>query len=141
MLLLPLIAACGADDDPALLSASDLTVLAPLPGQESVVAYLTLENNGSMPLVISLVTSPEFATVEMHATVFGEGMAEMILIDAITVAEDSAVEFSMGNRHLMLMDPVESLAPGDDVTLEFHYGGNDLLSVRAPLEPRTPGDR
>ena len=133
-----LLAACGADED-VPLSATDVSIFAPLPGQEAVVAYLTLHNEGPMPIVIAPVTSPEFASVEMHATLIGDGMAEMIFLDAITVAEDSSVEFTSGGRHLMLTEPVQALAPGDEVTLEFHYGGDRSLVVQAPLQPRLAG--
>lgn len=133
-----LLAGCGADGD-APLSATGVSIFAPLPGQEAVAAYLTLHNEGAMPLVIARVTSPEFASVEMHATLVGDGMAEMVLLDAITVAEDSSVEFSSGGRHLMLTEPVQSLAPGDEVTLEFHYSGERSLVVQAPLQPRLAG--
>ena len=133
-----LLAACGADGD-APLSATEVSIFAPLPGQEAVAAYLTLHNEGPMPLVIARVTSPEFASVEMHATLVGDGMAEMVLLDAITVAEDSSVEFSSGGRHLMLTEPVQSLAPGDEVALEFHYSGDRSLVVQAPLQPRLVG--
>ena len=133
-----LLAGCGADAD-APLSATEVSIFAPLPGHEAVAAYLTLHNAGAMPLVIARVTSPEFASVEMHATVIGDGMAEMIPVDAITVAEDSSVEFASGDRHLMLTEPVQALAPGDEVTLEFHYSGNRSLVVQAPLQPRLAG--
>lgn len=133
-----LLAACGADDG-APLSASEISIFAPLPGQEAVAAYLTLHNEGSVPLVIARVTSPEFASVEMHTTVIGDDMAMMIPLDAITVAEDSSVEFASGGRHLMLTEPVQALAPGDEVTLEFHYGGDRPLVVQAPLQPRLAG--
>lgn len=136
-LLLLLLAACGADEAEPL-TAADVRIFAPLPGQEAVAVYLTLQNDGSTPLVIARVTSPEFARVAMHATVFGNGMAEMIPLDAITVAEDSEFEFASGSRHLMLTDPVQALAPGDEVTLEFHYGGDRSLVVQAPLQPRLP---
>jgi copper(I)-binding protein len=36
----------------------------------------------------------------------------------------------------MLMDPRVALAPGDEVTLEFHYGVQEPLRVRAPIEAR-----
>jgi copper(I)-binding protein len=133
-----LLAGCGVDDD-APLSASEVSIFAPLPGQEAVAGYLTLHNEGPMPLAIARVTSPEFASVEMHATLIDDGMAEMIPLDAITVAEHSSVEFSSGGRHLMLTEPVHSLAPGDEVTLEFHYGGGRSLVVQAPLQPRLAG--
>ena len=133
-----LLAGCGVDED-APLTATGASIFAPLPGQEAVAAYLTLHNEGAMPLVIARVTSPEFASVEMHATLIGNGMAEMIPVDAITVAEDSSVEFSPGGRHLMLTEPVQALAPGDEVTLEFHYSGERSLVVEAPLQPRLAG--
>jgi periplasmic copper chaperone A len=138
-LLLVGLAACGTDDATPL-TASGASIVAPLPGQDAVVAYLTLHNESPTPLVVARVTSPEFASVEMHATVFGNGMAEMIPLDAITIAEHSAVDFAAGGRHLMLTEPVEALAPGDEVTLEFHYGGDRSLAVQAPLQPRAPGD-
>lgn len=134
-----LLAACGGDR--AGLEALDVSILAPLPGQETVVAYFTLANGGAGPVEITEVTSPEFASVEMHATIFGDGIAEMLMIDSITVAADSEVEFAMGGRHLMLMQPVASLVPGDEVTLEFHYGAAEPFRVHAPLEPRALGDR
>lgn len=135
--LLLMLAACGADNS-APLTASDVNIFAPLPGQEASAAYLTLHNESSTPLLIARVTSPEFARVRMHAMVSGEGMEVMTPLDAITIAEQSEVEFAAGYRHLMLTEPVQSLAPGDEVTLEFHYGGDRSLVVQAPLQPRLP---
>lgn len=135
-----LLSGCGAGDAPGL-AASDVSILAPLPGQDTVVAYLTISNRDSAAVEITRVTSPQFATVEMHATVFGDGVAEMLRIDTFRVGGASDVEFAMGGRHLMLMDPVAALAPGDDVTLEFHFGAEEPFRVRAPLEPRVSGDR
>lgn len=134
LLLSTILAACGADNAP--LTASEVSILAPLPGQESAAAYLTLRNESSRPVVVAGVSSPEFATVEMHATVFSDGIAEMLRIDTLTVAADSEIEFSTGGKHLMLLDPRVSLAPGDDVTLEFQYGSDGALAVRAPLQSR-----
>lgn len=133
-----LLAACGGGPDG--LEASDVNILAPLPGQDTAVAYLTLTNDGSAPVEITDVSSPEFTSVEMHATVFEGGIAEMLMIDSLMIAEDSSIEFATGGRHLMLQDPLESLAPGDDVTLEFHYGAEEPFQVRAPLESRGLGD-
>lgn len=138
--LLACLAACGGGDGDPPLTASGARIFAPLPGQDAVVAYMTLHNESVSPVVVAGVTSREFATVQMHATVLGDGIAEMIPLDAITIAEESEVDFTVGGRHLMLTDPVQSLAPGDEVTLEFHYGGDRSLVVQAPLQPREPGD-
>lgn len=133
------LASCGPDDVPPLL-VSDVTIFAPLPGQSMAVAYLSLRNQTVEPIVITHVASPEFARVEMHATVFGNGIAEMLALDSITIAARSAIEFATGGKHLMLMDLQETLAPGDDVTLEFHYGRDGLLTLSSPLRARNTGN-
>ena len=130
--------ACGGD--PAPLTASDVTILAPLPGQGAGVAYLSLVNESDEAIVLTLVSSPDFAIVEMHATLIDGGIAEMHSVDSISIAAQSAVDFSVGGRHLMLMEPVRGYAPGDDVTLEFHYGSDGLLTLTAPLQARTSAD-
>jgi copper(I)-binding protein len=122
------------------LTASDVTILAPLPGQEAAVAYLSLANESDHPVVLTLVSSPDFAIVEMHATLIDGGIAEMHSVDSISIAAESAVDFSVGGRHLMLMDPLRGYAPGDDVTLEFHYGSDGLLTLTAPLQARISAD-
>lgn len=135
-----LLAACA--EDGALLTASGITAMAPLPGQDRTVAYLTLENRGSVPVTLQRVSSRQFATVEMHATIVDDGIAGMQLLDGITIAEGSRVEFTAGGRHLMLIAPHEPLAVGDPVTLQFHYdqpgGQAGLLVLSVPLEARLP---
>lgn len=138
-LLALLLAGCGGDTANGL-TADDLRILAPLPGQDTVVAYLTLANEGDAPVAITGVTSPEFGTVEMHATIWSGDVARMVMIDELAVEAHSSVELTTGGRHLMLMDPRVPLAPGDEVTLEFEYGADEPLRVSAPLEPRGPAD-
>jgi copper(I)-binding protein len=134
-----LLPACSADPG-APLTASEVTIFAPLPGQTAAVAYLSLRNESDEPIVLTLVSSPDFATVEMHATVIDRGIAEMLSVDSISIAERSAVDFSTGGKHLMLMYPTRAFAPRDDVTLEFHYGSDGLLTLTAPLRARASGD-
>lgn len=138
-LLALVLAGCGADSGTGL-TAGDVRILAPLPGQDTVVAYLTLTNRGDTPVGITGVTSPEFGSVEMHATIYSGDVARMVMLDELTVGADSSVELTTGGRHLMLMDPRVSLAPGDEVTLEFEYGADAPLRVSAPLEPRDLAD-
>lgn len=134
-----MLAACSADEA-VPLTASDVTIFAPLPGQSATVAYLSLRNESDEAVVVTLVSSPEFQAVEMHATVFGNGIAEMLPVDSISIAGQSAVEFSTGGNHLMLMHPLRTFAPGDDVTLEFHFDGDGLLTLTSPLDARKVGD-
>lgn len=140
MLVTVVLAACGAAGEEPL-TVSDVTVFAPLPGQSTAVAYFTLENSSSTTVTLHEVSSPDFAAVEMHATVHDDGVAEMLPLDAVTVAEASRIVFSAGESHLMLIEPSDRTQPGDTVTIEFHYemtgmenGGT--LSISAPVSAR-----
>lgn len=133
-----LLAACGTEESMPL-TASNVTIYAPLPGQATAVAYLTLHNERAEPLTVTNVSSPQFAAVEMHATILGDGIAQMLPLDSITVAGESDIEFATGGKHLMLIQPTESLAPGDEITVEFHYDSETALQIRAPLQMRGMG--
>lgn len=137
--LLVILGACETADAPAL-TVSEVQVYAPLPGQSMSVAYFVLEA-GPAAITVREVSSPDFAAVEMHATVVGDGVAEMLPLDAVTVAEHSAVAFASGGNHLMLREPRNSVQAGDIVTLKFHYQAagrenDDQVQVTAPLAPR-----
>jgi len=132
-----LVVACGGEPMP--LSASGVTVLEPIPGQDRTVAYLTLDNGGDVPITLNRVTSPQFRAVEMHETIFDNGVAGMLSLDAITIAEDSSMAFEVGGRHLMLVEPHDLLGAGDTVTLEFHYDQPGLLILSAPMRSRMQG--
>jgi len=145
------LAACAREDPPSL-TATEITAYAPLPGQPAGVAYFSLTNSGATAVTLRQVTSPEFARVEMHTTLVDDGLARMMALDSLTIAEHSGIAFAPGGPHLMLMEAVDGLSVGDVVTLEFHfvYGeyavddkrqpdGTDeggFLAVRAPLQSR-----
>lgn len=137
--LLAVLGACETAEAPPL-TVSEVQVYAPLPGQSMSVAYFVL-HAGPAAVTLREVSSPDFADVEMHATIIDDGVAEMLPLDAVTVAEHSAVAFAAGGNHLMLREPRELVEAGGVVTLEFHYqaagretGG--LLEITAPLAAR-----
>ncbi len=129
-----IVSACG--EDPALLAASDVTILAPMPGQVMAVAYLSLENRSPAPVTLTRITSPQFSSVEMHATIVDDGMAVMTSLDSITIAGQSSVDFAVGGRHLMLLAPHKALVPGDAVSLQIYYDQVGLLHLTAPMQSR-----
>jgi periplasmic copper chaperone A len=141
--ILVTLGACSAEESPPL-NVSDVTAYAALPGQAAGVAYFSLQNSTPMAVTLRQVSSSEYMSVEMHMTVMDDGIARMTPLDLLTVAGQSVVVFAPGGPHLMLMEPVEGLAAGDEVTLEFHYDydgdlhgeGPGLLTVRTPLLAR-----
>ncbi len=57
-------------------------------------------------------------------------------IESVEIASQSREAFVPGGKHVMLMQPITNLAPGDSVTLEIQVG-QELLLVNATLQNRT----
>jgi copper(I)-binding protein len=126
----------GCSDSAAALTATDVVVLAPIPGSTVAVAYLTLHNRGARPLTIYDISSSEFGNIEMHESMTVDGVARMRRLDAIALEAGASIEFAAGGKHLMLMEPLAEPVPGTPITLQIKYNDGDVLVVTAPLERR-----
>ena len=126
VLLLASLAACSGDSAP--LIASDVEVNKPRPGASMSAGYLTITNSTSDAVIITGVSSPQFAAVEMHETQIVDGVSRMRGLDSVTVPAGGSLAFSRGGKHLMLMRPT---GEAGSVTLVFHAGDVPVLTVSA----------
>lgn len=126
---------CGGDPRPPV-EISDVRIYAPLPGSNMSVAYLTIANNTKEPLVIAELSSPQFQTVEIHATTMSNDVARMRQLDALTIPPAQATELREGAEHLMLMGPVGDPVLGDPITLFIRDIAGGEVVVRSNLESR-----
>ena len=131
-LLLVLVGACSADTQPALV-ASDVTITQPMPGMAMSAGYLTLTNNTEETITITRVSSPSYASVELHETVVDDGVARMRRLENIEIPAGAKTILAPGGKHLMLMRPTKVAA--DSVSLQFYDGVTLLLTVTSS-EPR-----
>lgn len=139
-MLLTLLTSCGGDVGPPL-SATDITVVAPLPGRSTSAAYMTLHNDSDKAIILTEVSSPLFASVEMHESSLKDGIARMHKLESLTIEARSSMRFAVGGKHLMLIDPRQDLVPGDSISLELNYDDGGILICSAPLQTRRkPGD-
>lgn len=127
------LAACSPAGPP--VTATDVLIVAPLPGRAPSAAYLTLHNESDEAIRIRKVSSPEFEVVEMHQSIVGDAAVRMRRLETLTIDPGASATFESGGRHLMLIDPVDRLLPGMLVSLHFEYGDDGLLIVTAPLRP------
>ena len=133
------LSACQQDTGPAV-AITEVRIFAPIPGSSAGVAYLTIVNNGSMPIVINGVRSPQFDRVEIHETTVDEqGVSRMSQLTQVDIPAGEAAEFRAGGKHLMLIGAMPDTAAGSPVTLEFDYS-DGLLLVSATLQSRLPSE-
>ncbi|MEO1202628.1 MAG: copper chaperone PCu(A)C [Pseudomonadota bacterium] len=123
-----LLAACSADE-PAPLVASDVQVSAPRGGMPMRAGYLTLRNNTAEPIRVTSAASPSFASVELHETIYDDGIARMRPVPVVVIEPNDEVAFEPGGMHLMLMRPIGDGAASDRVQLDFYDGERLLISV------------
>jgi len=134
-----ILGACQQDTGPAI-DITDVRIIAPMPGSGAGVAYMTIANNGSAPIVISGVRSPQFERVEMHeTTIDDQGVSRMDRLVQVDIPAGESAEFRAGSKHLMLMGAEADTAAGAPVTLEFEYS-DGLLLVSATLQNRLPSE-
>ena len=134
-----ILGACQQDTGPAI-DIPDVRIIAPMPGSNAGVAYMTITNNGSTPIDISGVRSPQFDRVEMHeTTVDDQGISRMNRLARVNIPAGESAEFRAGGKHLMLMGARPDTAAGSPVTLEFDYS-DGLLLVSATLQSRLPSE-
>ena len=128
-------AACGGHRGPPL-EISDVDVFAPLPGSRMSAAYMTLANNTAETIVIQEVSSPDFASVELHETRIVNGVARMHSLDELEIPARSSVALEEGGIHLMLMKPTVALQPDQPVSFRVSYDSDGIVTVNAVMQAR-----
>ncbi len=124
-----LMVACSEKQAP--LTASDVIVTQAVPGMPMSAGYFKLTNNSGQAVSISHVTSPQFASVQMHETIIEDEVARMVQLEILTLQPREIVSFERGGKHLMLMQPSDDI---DSVTLQFFAGESLLLSVSTDFD-------
>lgn len=119
--------------DAAVLSATEIVVNRPLPGTSMSAAYLTLTNKSDEPILLTSVTSPQFARIEMHESIIENDISRMQRIDELWIEAGQSTRFEPGGKHLMLMQAREPL---QSVTLNFYSGDALKLSVNTSMSTR-----
>lgn len=129
-ILLAIVAAlpgCEHQDVPPVV-ATNVVVTAPASGMPMAAGYLDISNHSGTTLRITDISSPDYASVEMHETVVEDDVARMRAIPVLEIEDGGTVIFEPGGKHLMLMRPVGT---PDTITLNFYSDEVLLLSVSA----------
>ena len=120
-------AGCDSPEGPPVV-ADNVVVTAPGAGMPMAAGYLEITNQSGSDIRITRVSSPDYATVEMHETIVEDGIARMRSIPVLEIADGETITFERGGRHLMLMQPAGT--PGT-ITLNFYSDDVLLLTVSA----------
>jgi len=134
LLLLP-IAAWSAGPS---VNASHVWIRQAPPGISVLAGYFLLHDLTDKPLELESVTSPDFASVQMHRSFVKDGQEQMEPVPSVTLPAHGSVEFKPGDYHLMLMQPKRNLFAGDVVTLTLEFSDGSELTLMAPVRRDPP---
>ena len=127
--------ACSQPAGPPL-TISNFVVLEPVPGMRVAAGYLVLENHSDQPITIAKITSPQFASIEMHETVILDDVARMVSLTSLIVDRQSNIVFEPGGKHLMMFASSSDITPGLPVTFEFHSDTRGPMIVATTVSSR-----
>ncbi len=93
--------------------------------------YLTLQNNGGTPMVLTGAASPACGMLMLHQTQTMSGMSMMMDVPSLTIPAHGSVVFAPGGYHLMCMSPVMKVGTTVQITLKFADGSS--LPITMPV--------
>ncbi len=131
-----LVSACEKDTGPAI-AITGVRILAPMPGSQMGVAYMTISNNTGQSITIESARSPQFDQVEMHETSIEDGVSRMRALSMVNIPAGESVSFEAGGKHFMLKGARPDTNAGSPVTIELAHSGG-LLVVSATMQTRLP---
>jgi len=95
-----------------------------------------IQNACPMPATIVSVSSPAYASVELHESKVVDGINRMRELPELRIRPEDAAVLKPGGIHLMLMQPKAPLKEGSHVAIEFKL--KDGRSVLGEFEVRKP---
>ncbi len=113
----------------------DPWVAEPPPGARVAGAFMGLENASAQARTLVGVNSPSAERVEIHRTVFKEGMARMLPQDKLIIPAHAKITLKPGDYHLMLIRP-QPLRIGDRVELNLELDDGTHIPVIAAVRER-----
>jgi len=108
------------------------------PGAMMLAGYLTLRNDGRVPVVFRSAQSDIFGMVELHRTTIVNGVSTMRAAGDQSIPAGGALHIEPGGLHLMLMQPRRELKVGDIVRFRLHFADGTALDVVAPVSAEAP---
>ncbi|WP_448630431.1 copper chaperone PCu(A)C [Cellulomonas soli] len=105
-------------------------------------AFGQIQNTGDADVSVVAVESPASPMVQLHETVENEN-GEMVMREkegGFTIPAGGELTLEPGGSHIMLMDLVEPVVAGDEVTFTLTFSDDSTLDFTAPAKDYSGAD-
>lgn len=75
--------------------------------------YMDIYNNQAQTIKIDWLKSESFTRIEIHRSVEKDGLTRMLPVSVLAISPGETVRLAPGGIHLMMMNPLKTLVPGD----------------------------
>ena len=97
-------------------------------------AFLVVLNGLDEDVQFVSADSPASEVVELHETVNDDGVMRMIpQEDGFTIPAGGSVELKPGGKHVMLINLVEQLTPGNEIELTLNFDKSNSIVLSVPV--------
>lgn len=83
--------------------------------------YMHISNNQNLEVTIVSLQSKSFESIEIHQSLEVDGMMSMRPVDNLSIPAGASLELAPGGFHLMMMNPLDELIPGQKVAVTLYY--------------------
>lgn len=83
--------------------------------------YMNITNNQKQTAEIEWLTSESFARIEIHQSIKKNDLMSMQPVHVLAIGPNQTLQLTPGSYHLMMMDPVKNLQPGNIVKVIIGY--------------------
>ncbi len=100
-----------------------------LPGDLPAGGYAILRNDGDVPWVLIGARSPDYRQVMLHESTTRNGLSGMSMVERLPLPPHGVVRLAPGGYHLMLMQALHPVKPGDFVKVWLLFADGRALDV------------
>ena len=83
--------------------------------------YMHISNSQNREVTIVSLQSKSFESIEIHQSLEVDGMMSMRPVDTLSIPAGASLELAPGGFHLMMMNPLDELIPGQIVAVTLYY--------------------
>ena len=100
-----------------------------LPGDLPAAGYARLENRSDESVALVGARSGSYRRIMLHESLMSGGMSEMKRVSHLTIPAHGGAALAPGGYHLMLMNAVRPVKPGDEVAITLVFAGGSTRTV------------
>lgn len=106
-----------------------------LPGNLPAGAYVTLQNDSFHPVALNSASSAAYKEIMLHQSTSEGGMSHMSMVETLSIPGRGQTVLAPSGYHLMLMQPLKSVQPGDTVKLTLKFSDGSTLDENFIARP------